>query len=172
MPTISRFFGIIIFMNYNDHLPAQFHARYQEEEVTVEIETCGARQDVSAGVAHGVGMVGEVSAGTYGQLESSANAKAIAAGSATNLGDNMFLHVTELRDVSAFELSLEFSDGVVKRVDLSGELHGEVFEPLKDPQFFKRVFVNPETGTIEWPNGADFAPEFLYEIGQEIKQVA
>jgi len=37
----------------------------------------------------------------------------------------MFLHVTELRDVSAFELSLEFSDGVVKRVDLSGELHGE-----------------------------------------------
>jgi hypothetical protein len=39
MPTISRFFGIIIFMNYNDHLPPHFHARYQEEEVTVEIET-------------------------------------------------------------------------------------------------------------------------------------
>ncbi len=84
----------------------------------------------------------------------------------------MFLHVTKVREVSGFELSLEFSDGVAKRVDLSGELHGEVFEPLKDPQFFKRAFVNPETGTIEWPNGADFAPEFLYEIGQEIKQVA
>jgi len=84
----------------------------------------------------------------------------------------MFLHVTKVREVSGFELSLEFSDGVAKRVDLSGELHGEVFEALKDPQFFKRAFVNPETGTIEWPNGADFAPEFLYEIGQEIKQVA
>lgn len=84
----------------------------------------------------------------------------------------MFLHVTKVREVSAFELSLEFSDGVVKRVDLGDELHGEVFEPLKDPQFFGRVFVNPETGTIEWPNGADFAPEFLYKIGQEIKQVA
>ncbi|HYR75588.1 MAG TPA: DUF4160 domain-containing protein [Pyrinomonadaceae bacterium] len=39
MPTISRFFGIIIFMNYNDHLPPHFHARYNEDEVTVEIET-------------------------------------------------------------------------------------------------------------------------------------
>ena len=39
MPTISRFFGIVIFMNYNDRLPAHFHARYQDEEVTVEIES-------------------------------------------------------------------------------------------------------------------------------------
>lgn len=39
---------------------------------------------------------------------------------------------------------------------------GEVFEPLKDPAFFRRVRLNPETGTVEWPNGADLAPEFLY----------
>lgn len=39
MPTISRFYGIIIFMNYNDHLPPHFHARYQDQEVIVEIET-------------------------------------------------------------------------------------------------------------------------------------
>ena len=39
MPIISRFFGIVIFMNYNDHLPPHFHARYQDQEVTVEIET-------------------------------------------------------------------------------------------------------------------------------------
>lgn len=38
MPTISRFYGIVIFMNYNDHLPPHFHARYQDQEVTVEIE--------------------------------------------------------------------------------------------------------------------------------------
>jgi hypothetical protein len=117
-------------------------------------------------------MVREISARADGRLESSANADAIGADSATELGDEMFLHVTRLRDVSPFELSLEFSDSVVKRVDLRGELHGEVFEPLKDPQFFKKVFVNSETGTIEWPNGADFAPEFLYEIGKEIEQVA
>jgi len=39
MPIISRFFGIVIFMNYNDHLPPHFHARHQNDEVTVEIVT-------------------------------------------------------------------------------------------------------------------------------------
>ena len=38
MPTISRFFGIVIFMNYNDHNPPHFHARYGDQEVIVEIE--------------------------------------------------------------------------------------------------------------------------------------
>ena len=38
MPTVSRFYGIVIFMNYNDHPPPHFHARYQEQEVLVEIE--------------------------------------------------------------------------------------------------------------------------------------
>ncbi len=84
----------------------------------------------------------------------------------------MFLHVTEVRLTKDYELRVTFSDGVVKEVDLVGELHGEIFEPLQDPEVFKQVRVNPETNTIEWPNGADFAPEFLYEIGREIKQVA
>lgn len=39
MPTISTFYGIVIFMNYNDHDPPHFHARYQDQEVIVEIET-------------------------------------------------------------------------------------------------------------------------------------
>lgn len=47
-------------------------------------------------------------------------------------------------------------------VDLAEELDGPVFEPLKDPNYFARFQVNPDTGTIEWPNRADFAPEFLY----------
>ena len=84
----------------------------------------------------------------------------------------MFLHVIRVRHLKAYELEVGFSDGLVKKVDLSKELHGEVFEPLKDPEFFKQVAVNEETNTIEWPNGADFAPEFLYEIGKEVKQVA
>lgn len=39
MPTISRFYGIVVFMNYNDHAPPHFHARYQDQEVTIEIQT-------------------------------------------------------------------------------------------------------------------------------------
>ncbi len=56
-----------------------------------------------------------------------------------------------------------------QRVDSEDELHGGVFEPLRDARLFKQVAVNEETNTIEWSNGADFAPEFLYRIGKEVK---
>jgi len=84
----------------------------------------------------------------------------------------MFLRVRSVRHLQACELRLEFSDGAVKDVDLSSELYGPVFEPLRDPAFFRQVRVNEETNTIEWPNGADFAPEFLYEAGKPARQVA
>ena len=46
MPEVSRFFGIVIFMNYNDHLPRHFHARYQEQEVTIDIDWPRNRHNV------------------------------------------------------------------------------------------------------------------------------
>lgn len=48
-------------------------------------------------------------------------------------------------------------------MDLSGELEGEVFEPLRDLAAFRSFRVDPELETIVWENGADLAPEFLYE---------
>ena len=84
----------------------------------------------------------------------------------------MFLHINSVQHLGEFTLRIDFSDGSVREVDLSDELHGEVFEPLRDPQVFARVVVNPDTGTIEWPNGADMAPEFLHEKGTEADQVA
>jgi hypothetical protein len=68
--------------------------------------------------------------------------------------------------VRPYVLDLAFTDGTRRRVDLEGELWGEVFEPLKDPDYFVKVEVDPQLGTIVWPNGADFAPEFLY-YGEE-----
>ncbi|VFM95644.1 MAG: Protein of unknown function (DUF2442) [Candidatus Kentron sp. G] len=56
-----------------------------------------------------------------------------------------------------------FADGTKGNVDLGQELHGEVFEPLKNKDTFKQFRVHPEFHTICWPNGADIAPEFLYE---------
>ena len=58
---------------------------------------------------------------------------------------------------------LKFADGVEGEVDLEGELWGEVFEPLKDKTRFAEFALNEELETIVWPNGADFAPEFLYQ---------
>jgi len=84
----------------------------------------------------------------------------------------MFLHVTHVLYLRDYQLRLEFNDGKAKELDLRDELYGEVFEPLKDIELFKKVFVNHDTGTIEWPNGADFAPEFLYDAGQEVRKSA
>ncbi len=84
----------------------------------------------------------------------------------------MFLRVTAVNCLEAYKLSVAFNDGVVKEVDLQNELYGEVFEPLKDPAYFRQVAVNPETNTIEWPNGADYAPEYLYRLGAAMRRVA
>ena len=73
----------------------------------------------------------------------------------------MLVHVVDARYVAGHTLWLRFDDGVEGEVDLSSEIHGEVFEPLKEVEYFRRFQVHPEFRTIVWPNGADFAPEFL-----------
>ncbi len=84
----------------------------------------------------------------------------------------MFLHVEKVEYLDAYRLRLTFSDQTVGDVDLTQELYGDIFEPLKDTEYFKQVFLNSETNTVEWPNGSDFAPEFLYDLGQPIAQTA
>lgn len=80
------------------------------------------------------------------------------------------MRVTGARHTQGYKLEVAFNDGAIKEVDLKDELYGEVFEPLRDAEFFKQVKVNEETNTTEWPNRADFAPEFLHEIGKEVRR--
>ncbi len=82
----------------------------------------------------------------------------------------MFLHVTDVAYLGEYRLRLTFNDGHVKDVDLKDELWGPVFQPLKDLTLFRQVRINETGTTIEWPNGADLAPEFLYEIGVEVTE--
>ncbi len=70
--------------------------------------------------------------------------------------------VVEVKFVRDHIVWLRFEDGAEGEIDLAKSLRGPVFEPLQDPAFFARVRVNPELGTIVWPNGADIAPETLY----------
>lgn len=74
---------------------------------------------------------------------------------------HMLPRIEQAHYVSGYTLWLRFSDGAEGEVDLSAELYGEVFEPLKDPTYFRSFRLAPELRTIVWPNGADFAPEFL-----------
>lgn len=69
----------------------------------------------------------------------------------------------EVRWVRDFVLWVRFSDGSAGEVDLSEELDGPVFEPLRDPAYFRRFVLSPDLHTVVWPNGADLAPEFLHE---------
>ena len=71
--------------------------------------------------------------------------------------------VVEVRYVRDYIVWLRFQDGTSGEVDISRSFKGPVFEPLRDLEFFRTVRVDPELGTIVWPNGADVAPETLYE---------
>jgi len=51
-------------------------------------------------------------------------------------------------------------------------LDGEIFDPLRDPEYFRTVALNTDIDTIVWDNGADFSPDFLYDIGHEVAREA
>ena len=76
----------------------------------------------------------------------------------------MFLHVTDAQYDKGYRLKLKFNNGAAGIVDLEEELYGEVFEPLKDLTLFQQFVLTGRT--IEWPTGADFAPEYLFEIAE------
>ena len=70
--------------------------------------------------------------------------------------------VTDAKVIGAHELRLTFEDGTVGDVIFDDREWRGVFEPLADPKYFARVSVDPELGTVTWPNGVDMAPEPLY----------
>ena len=84
----------------------------------------------------------------------------------------MIIHVTAVQVLGPSSLAVTFDNGVERRVNLRPELYGPIFEPLRDPAYFARVYVDPDSRTVAWPNGADFAPDFLYELATEDSPVA
>jgi hypothetical protein len=76
----------------------------------------------------------------------------------------MILHTTEVAPLPGYRLALGFNNGESGTVDLSEELDGPVFGPLKDPDLFATAHQHPLMRTAAWANGADLAPEFLQEL--------
>lgn len=75
----------------------------------------------------------------------------------------MDYHVTEARYMGGYTVWLRFRDGTAGEIDLATALRGPVFEPVRDPDYFKRFSIHPRFHTLVWPNGADLAPEFLHD---------
>jgi Protein of unknown function (DUF2442) len=72
----------------------------------------------------------------------------------------MFLHIIEARYVRDYTIWVRFNDGAAGEVDLSDELEGPVFGPLRDTERFKNFSLAYHT--LAWDSGADFAPDFLH----------
>jgi hypothetical protein len=70
--------------------------------------------------------------------------------------------ITAVTPLNGSRLRLTFTDGLIREVDLSGDLWGPLAEPLQDPDFFSQVRVDPELGTVVWPNGYDLDPDVLH----------
>lgn len=76
----------------------------------------------------------------------------------------MILHTIEVTPLLNYRLHLRFNNGEAGEIDLSEELDGEVFEPLRQLAMFATARHDPGMRTVVWDNGTDLAPEFLLEL--------
>src|ERR1022692_3561552 len=78
----------------------------------------------------------------------------------------MLPRVEQVRHLGEYRLELRFTDGTKGELDMSERVvgRGGVFTPLEDIGFFTQVKVDPEAGTIVWPNGVDLCPDVLYSL--------
>ncbi len=76
--------------------------------------------------------------------------------------DGNIIRITNVEVLGGYVIRLIWDDGAEREIDLRDELTGPIFEPLRDPDIFGQVKIDPDTAvTVVWPNGADLAPEFL-----------
>ena len=77
----------------------------------------------------------------------------------------MLHDIVEVKPLEGYRVYLRFGDGAEGVVDVAGRVPFDgVFEPLRDPEYFRRVRVDTELGTIVWPNGADLDPFVLRSL--------
>ena len=141
MPQISFFYGIYIWMNFSDHQPPHFHAWYGEYKAIVNIKD---------GIVKGE-MPGRALRMILEWLDDHRD-ELMANWEKAQKGEPL----------DKIEPLMLFNNGERRIVDLRDSLKGTVFAPLKNIDYFKRFSI--KFNTVEWDNGADFAPEYLYDL--------
>lgn len=76
----------------------------------------------------------------------------------------MLHYIRRAEPLENFLLEVTFKNGETKVFDAKPYLNGPIFVPLHDPRYFEQVAVDPVSGSIYWPNGADFCPDFVYSL--------
>jgi hypothetical protein len=160
VPTISRFFGVVIAMYFDDHGPPHFHARHADGEAKIRIDTLELIESTL-----GRRQLRLVLAWAELHRDELAENWRRARATVRHRAPSMIGLTPDIADVCVVAhgvLSLTFSDGVRGEVDVLGRMRGPVFSNARTPEGFVRVAVDEETGTITWPGGADLAPDTLY----------
>jgi hypothetical protein len=165
LPKVPRFYEVVIRMYFDDHDPPHFHAFSGGQEAQVRITPF--RLIAGALPPRALGLVAEWAAQHEGELSENwrrarSGVRLLSHGTA---GGPMYPRVTDVKVLAHYVLELTFADGTSGVVDLAlriGDGRG-VFAPHKDPGFFAQVRVDPEAGTIVWPNDTDLDPDVLYE---------
>lgn len=76
----------------------------------------------------------------------------------------MSVDVSQVKVLNGYRVELTFTDGTRGVLDLENDIVGKggVWKPLESFDYFRKVRVNPELGTITWPNEVDYCPDVLY----------
>jgi hypothetical protein len=161
VPTISRFMGIVITMYFDDHPPPHFHARAAERSAKIRIDTL----EVIASDLHSRELrlvLAWARRGTRLKLASSTRRCHTEGDRATPM-IGLTPDITDVVVTRHGRLRLTFADGLTGEADVLDRMRGPVFERARTTAGFDEVRVDPETGTVCWPDGADLAPDTLYE---------
>ena len=168
MPEISRFFGIVIRLHFNDHEPAHIHAIYGEFEAEVGIDgprllkgslpPRGLGMTMGMGIASPRRVAGGLGARTSRHASGSNRAAAVASAAMLRIRSASILHHRTLQ--------LTLTDGTVVERDVQDLLLGPVFDHLRvDDVAFGRA--RARYGVVTWPGNIDIAPETLIWDGPD-----
>jgi len=171
MPTISMFFGIIIRMYFGprEHNPPHFHAYYQNDKATVNIDDVSfIESNLPSRQSKMVLAWAEIH-----KEELMANWKLIMNGEQhlklnlyNNIGDMMYFSVKSVKAMKGYRLLITFENNEERIFDMKPYLDKGVFKELKDINLFNSVRISFDT--VEWPNYVDMDPELLYQEGESI----
>lgn len=161
MPVISMFFGIIITMNADDHVPPHIHARYQGHEASFTFDGNLLKGDLPRKqrklVEAWVLLHAEELEADWELAFNLEHPFSYADKEATDMTIDYSIKVTQCEPMPGYKLKVTCSDGATGIFDMSRYIDRGMFKPLKDPQTFDRVRL--AFGVPSWPGDIDIAAE-------------